>query len=268
MKQNSLELSDQEFELFQKFVFKEIGIHLGNSKKFLVKNRLLKRVLEYNLESYKDYYRFIQINKAEKTQMLNLLTTNETYFFREKSHFEFLSKEIVPHYSSQKIRLWSAASSVGAEAYSIAMLFDEAGVTYDIVGSDINTEVVKKATVGLYPLKWMDKIEDKYKKLYCLKGKGKHEGWFLVDRKLIENMKFIEKNLIYPQDDLGKFDIIFLRNVLIYFDNETKKKIIKNVLKNLKVGGYLIISLTEHIHELDQYGIKKVHSSIFQKEKE
>lgn len=268
MKIQEIELSDHEFELFQKIVFNEIGINLGNSKKFLVKNRLIKRLIENNIESFRDYYRFIQINKNEKTQMLNLLTTNETYFFRETSHFEFLEKEIVPQFKNKKIRTWSAASSVGAEAYSIAMLFDYAGLDYEIIGSDINTEVVKKATIGLYPLKWMDKIDIKYKKLYCLKGKGSHEGWFLVDRKLITQMRFLENNLLNPQNNLGMFDIVFLRNVLIYFDKETKKKIVHNVLKNLKVGGYLIISLTEHIHELEQYGIKKIHSSIFQKEKE
>ncbi len=265
MIKNEIELSDKEFELFQKLVFKEIGISLGNSKKFLVKNRLYKQLVAFNLSSYSDYFRLVQINKIEKVNMFNLITTNETYFFREPSHFKFLEETILPQ--NKDLKVWSAACSVGAEAYSVAMILENSGIPYRIVGSDINTEVVQKANIGLYPLKWMDKISDNYTQKYCLRGKGKHEGWFLVDRILLDNMKFETRNLIVPQKDLGLFDVIFLRNVLIYFNDETKEIIIKNILSNLKVGGYLIISLTEHIHNLEKYNIKKVDNSIFQKEK-
>mgnify|MGYP005988345637 CR=1 FL=1 len=264
MKKIEIELTDKEFELFQKFVFKEIGISLGNSKKFLVKNRLYKQLVSFKLNSYSDYFRLIQINKAEKINMLNLITTNETYFFRETSHFQFLQGLLS---AKKDMRVWSAACSVGAEAYTIAMILDHFGISYDIHGSDINTEVVQKANVGLYPLKWMDKIPEEFKQKYCLRGKGKHEGWFLVDRVLISNMKFDTRNLIVPQSDLGLFDIVFLRNVLIYFNDETKEIIIRNILQNLKVGGYLFISLTEHINNLEKYNLIKVDNSIFQKEK-
>jgi len=265
MKKIEIELSDKEFDLFQKLVFKEIGISLGNSKKFLVKNRLYKQLVTFNLTSYSDYFRLVQVNKIEKVNMLNLITTNETYFFREPSHFKFLEEEILS--KSNEIRVWSAACSVGAEAYSVAMILENSGIQYEIIGSDINTEVVQKANIGLYPLKWMDKIPDTYTQKYCLRGKSKHEGWFLVDRILLENMKFETRNLLVSQKDLGLFDVIFLRNVLIYFNDETKDMILKNILCNLKVGGHLIISLTEHIRDLEKYNIKKVHNSIFQKEK-
>jgi len=264
MIENEIELTTKEFELFQKMIFKEIGISLGNSKKYLVKNRLFKQLILFNLTSYSDYFRLIQVNALEKINMLNLITTNETYFFRELVHFQFVKKIA----SLQKdMRVWSAACSVGAEAYSVSMILDSLNCKYEIIGSDINTEVVKKANIGLYPIKWMDKITDEFKKKYCLKGKGKHEGWFLVDRGLLDNMRFDQRNLILPQNDLDLFDIIFLRNVLIYFNDETKDIIIRNILKNLKVGGHLIISLTEHIHNLEQYNLKKIDNSIFQKEK-
>jgi chemotaxis protein methyltransferase CheR len=259
------ELNDKEFELFQKFIFKQIGISLPNSKKFLVKNRLFKRLLEYNLNSYSDYYRLIQINEKEQTVMLNLITTNETYFFREAKHFEFLQNEIIPKYKNKKLRIWSAASSVGAEAYTIAMILNESLKSFEILGSDINSEVIKKANVGLYPLKWMDKIPSKLRQKYCLKGKGKHEGWFLIDRVLLQNMQFNIRNLMHPQNDIGQFDVIFLRNVLIYFDKETKIKIINNILNNLKPGGYFFISFTEHIHDLNIKNLEQVESSIFKK---
>ncbi|WP_455755963.1 CheR family methyltransferase [Sulfurimonas sp.] len=262
-----VELTDNEFKLFQKFIFKEIGVSLGNSKKFLVKNRLSKQLALYKLDSFSDYYRLVQINSDEKINMLNLITTNETYFFRETSHFDFLRDNIIKNATKDILRVWSAASSVGAEAYSIAMLLDSANLNYEIIGSDINTEVVKKANIGLYPLKWMDKIPSELKLKYCLNGKGKHEGWFLVDKRSLQNISFVTKNLIEPQPDMDMFNIIFLRNVLIYFSEETRELIIKNILKNLKIGGYLIISLTEYIHDLDNYGLEKVQTSIFKKVK-
>lgn len=262
-----IELTNKEFEIFQKYIFKEIGIYLENSKKFLVKNRLLKQLLKYELNSYSDYFRLIQINKNEKTTMLNLITTNETYFFREMKHFDFINNEIKSLNKNNKIRIWSAASSTGAEAYSVAMLFHDAKLNYEILGTDINTDVIKKANIGLYPEVMMNKIPDDLKSKYCLKGKGSHKGWFLVDRILINNMKFDTKNLIVEHKNIGSFDIIFLRNVLIYFNQEMKEKILKNVLKNLNIGGYIIISLTEYIHDLENYNLEKVYSSIFKKVK-
>jgi chemotaxis protein methyltransferase CheR len=200
--------------------------------------------------------------------MVNLITTNETYFYREIDHFEYLQKVIIPaHPFKTKFRFWSAAASVGAEAYSIAMLLDKtmAKSDWEIVGSDINTEVIKKARIGLYPAKWADKIPIDLKKQYCLKGKGKHEGQFLMDRSLVENMEFQVGNLMQFNSEVGKFDVIFLRNVLIYFDNETKQLVIDNVLRNLKVGGYFFISLTENLNMLNTSILESVETSVYRK---
>jgi len=260
-----IELSDKEFELFQKLIYKTVGISLANSKKLLIQNRLQKQIVKYDLQSYGDYYRLIQINEQEKTNMINLITTNETHFFREKKHFDFVLNNIAPYFKDNHLRIWSAASSVGAEAYSLAMILHKNVSSYEIIGSDINSEVIKKANIGLYPLKWMDKIPLKFQKLYCLKGKGRHEGWFLTDRILAENINFSVKNLLYKHNDIGKFDIIFLRNVLIYFNQETRITILNNVLSNLKIGGYLMIYHTEHIHDLKIQTLQHIQSSIFQK---
>jgi len=260
---NNIELTNKEFNLFQKIIFKELGIRFENSKRFLLESRLLKQLLHYNLNSYSDYFRLIQINNNEKIKMMNLITTNETYFFREKKHFDFLETSIVPFVS--EIRVWSAACSIGAEAYSLAMLFEDANINYEIIASDVNTEVIKKANIGLYPSRMMDKIPENLKVKYCLNGKRNYEGLFLIDRSLITKTRFENRNLLEPQMDLEFFDIIFLRNVLIYFSDDMKEKIIKNVLKNLKVGGYIIVSLTEHIHQLEKYNLEKVNSSIFKK---
>ena len=261
-------LHDNEFITVQKLIFQEVGIDLQPSKKLLVQSRLLKRLLFYKLDNYLEYIRLVQINSAERIEMINLITTNETYFFREIDHFEFLQKEIIPkHPFKKKFRFWSAAASVGAEAYSVAMLLDKtmARSDWEIVGTDINTDVIKKSRIGLYPEKWADKIPIELKKEYCLKGRGRHEGQFLIDRGLVENMDFRVGNLMKYNGEVGKFDVIFLRNVLIYFDDETKQLVVDNVLKNLHVGGYFVISLTENLNMLHLPQLKTVATSIYKK---
>jgi len=261
-------LAENEFATVQKLIFKEVGIDLPSSKKLLVQSRLLKRVLYYKLNNYVDYIRLVQINTQERIEMINLITTNETYFFRELDHFEYLQKKIIPnHPFKTKFRFWSAAASVGAEAYSTAMLLDKtmARSDWEIIGTDINTDVIKKARIGLYPEKWADKIPTNLKKDYCLRGKGRHQGQFLIDRSLVENIDFQIGNLMKYNSEVGKFDVIFLRNVLIYFDNETKQLVVDNALQNLKVGGYFFISLTENLNMLNIPTLKSVATSIYKK---
>ncbi len=261
-------LNDNEFKIIQKLIFKEVGIDLQESKKLLVQSRLLKRLLFYKFSSFVEYIRLIQINKQERIKMINLITTNETYFFRELEHFKYLQNVMIPeHPYKEKFRFWSAAASVGAEAYSAAMLLDQSLLksNFEIIGTDINTEVIKKARIGLYPEKWADKIPAELKTKYCLKGKGKHAGQFLIDRKLIENIDFQVSNLLKHNADIGMFDVIFLRNVLIYFDAATKHLVVDNVLKNLKIGGYFVISLSENLNMIETPSLKNVSTSIYKK---
>ena len=261
-------LAENEFITVQKLIFREVGIDLQSSKKLLVQSRLLKRLLHYKFDNYLEYIRLVQINAKERIEMINLITTNETYFFREIDHYEYLQKEILPqHPFKTKFSFWSAAASVGAEAYSIAMLLDKrmARGDWKIVGTDINTDVIKKARIGLYPEKWADKIPLELKKEYCLRGRGRHEGQFLMDRGLVENMNFSVGNLMKYNGEVGKFDVIWLRNVLIYFDDETKQMVVDNVLKNLKVGGYFFISLTENLNMINTPSLESVATSVYRK---
>jgi len=261
-------LQENEFITVQKLIFQEVGIDLQSSKRLLVQSRLLKRLLFYKFDSYLEYIRLVQINAQERIEMINLITTNETYFFRELDHFEFLQKVIIPnHPFKQKFRFWSAAASVGAEAYSTAMLLDKtmAKSDWEVVGTDINTEVIKKARIGLYPEKWADKIPLELKKQYCLRGRGKHEGQFLMDRGLVENMDFRVGNLMKFNAEVGKFDVIFLRNVLIYFDDETKQMVVDYVLKNLHIGGYFVISQTENLNMIKVPSLEAVETSVYKK---
>ena len=261
-------LGDAEFHTIQKLIFQEVGIDLNTSKKLLVQSRLLKRILYYKFNSYLEYVRLVGINPQERIEMINLITTNETYFFREMDHFDYLKKEVIPnHPFKKKFRAWSAAASVGAEAYSIGMILDSSVVRHDweVVGTDINTDVIKKARMGLYPLIWADKIPLLLKQAYCLKGKGRHEGQFLVQRALSKNMKFTLGNLLEHNKEVGMFDVIFLRNVLIYFDDKTKENVVKNVLRNLHVGGYFIISQTENLNMIQCDSIQTVATSVYKK---
>jgi len=261
-------LSDNEFITVQKLIFNEIGIDLPISKKLLIQSRLIKRLLYYKFDNYLDYIRLVQIDAQERVEMINLITTNETYFFREMDHFEFLQKVIIPsHPFKKKFRFWSAAASVGAEAYSAAMVLSKtmARDDWEIVATDINTAVIKKARIGLFPERWADKIPMGLRQEFCLRGRGRHEGQFLIDRGLVENINFRTGNLMKYNFEVGKFDVIFLRNVLIYFNDDTKQMVVDNVLKNLNVGGYFFISLTENLNMLKLPNLESVSTSIYKK---
>ncbi|MEA3314232.1 MAG: protein-glutamate O-methyltransferase CheR [Campylobacterota bacterium] len=262
-----MNLNKIEYKLFQKLIFEKIGINLSDTKLSLVQSRLYSRLIYHKIKSFSEYFTILKKDHKEIIHMINLITTNETYFFREQQHFDFLTSVVKNIKINQSLRLWSAASSVGAEAYSCAMILDNflSLNQWEIVGTDINTEVIKKAKKGLYCESWIDKIPQHYKEKYCLKGKGRFEGQFIIDRKILHNINFEINNLTVLNSSFGTFDIIFLRNVFIYFDTETKQKVLNNVLVNLKVGGYLIISLTENLDGLDIKDLKKYQTSIYQK---
>ncbi len=264
---NEIILTDAEFILIQKLVFKLVGITLDETKKSLVINRLNKRLAFYGLSKFSDYIRIVQFNRDEAAEMVNQITTNETYFFREQLHFDFLQRHLEQMSQDRFVRVWSAAASLGAEAYSIAMIMESVlgRSRYEVVGTDVNSEVLKIAQAGCYPLPWVEKIPASYKQRYCLKGKNQHDKQFLIDPTLQQNVSFAQANLLDKQTRFGMFDIIFLRNVLIYFNDEVKSLVVANVVANLKEGGYLIISLTENLRNIANPMLKQVDSSIYQK---
>ena len=259
-----IQISDMEFQIVQKLLFKEVGISLSDTKKKMVQSRLEKRLRFHNISNYSDYLKIVQISTAEKTEFLNELSTNETYFFREEKHFEFLEGLAQ---KSTNMRVWSAAASMGAEAYSIAMVLDSniPNKKWEVVGTDINTATLNICKKGLYQFSWSSKIAIKYQKRYCLRGTKAHKDKMLIDMGQGASMIFEENNLLEVNLTLGQFDVIFLRNVLLYFTDETKIQVINNVLKNLKTGGFLIISLTEHFDDKEIRNIKYLHNAIYQK---
>lgn len=245
------ELSDAEFVLFQKMIYEIAGINLSIAKKSLVISRLGKRVNHYNLKSFADYFRVIKSNTHGELQTaVDLLTTNETFFFREPKHFDFLRDRILPEWRVGPRRVWSAASSTGEEAHTLAMVLADACPTesWEIVGTDISTRVLEKARTGHYSLERADNIPRPYLQKYCLKGMGDQDGTFLVSQALRAKIRFVHANLQQDLQKLGSFDVIFLRNVLIYFDMETKQHVVTSLLRQLKPGGYIMVGHSESLN--------------------
>ncbi|HEU0188927.1 MAG TPA: protein-glutamate O-methyltransferase CheR [Gallionella sp.] len=246
-------INDKEFSQFQKLLHQIAGISLSETKKPLVHGRLAKRLKQHQLNSYGEYFRLLTSGRqpGELQIAVDLLTTNETYFFREPRHFDFLREKILPNRKpGRQFRVWSAACSSGEEPYSIAMhLADHLGDTpWEVIGSDISTRVLEKARVGHYPMERIEGIPPHFLAEHCLKGVGSQEGTFLIDSKLRSRVNFMQVNLNEPLPKLGEFDVVFLRNVMIYFDLEMKRRVVSRVTSLLRPGGYLLIGHSESLN--------------------
>lgn len=245
-------LTDAEFAQFQTLLRGITGIHLSEFKKTLLVARLSGRLRARKVRTFTEYYKIIrQPAETEELQLcINYLTTNETFFFREPDHFQILKQFIaslrpVP----SPFRVWSAASSSGEEGYSLAMvLADVLGAArWEVFGSDISTRVLDRARAGLYPLERNGGIPTDYLHRFCLKGVGEHEGMLLIGKQLRERVQFAQINLNDPLPDVGQFDVVFLRNILIYFQNDQKRKVVEAVAQRLRPHGLLIVGHSENL---------------------
>ncbi|MBP9887739.1 MAG: protein-glutamate O-methyltransferase CheR [Leptospiraceae bacterium] len=248
-------LKDNEFHLFQKLIFEIAGLSMNVTKKPLIGNRLAKRLRYYSLNTYLEYYEILidKSNEEERQVFIDLLTTNETSFFREPIHFDFMKTNILNQTDvDNPFRVWSAACSSGEEPYSIGMLLSDKlkSGKWEIVASDISSRVLDKSKEGLYPIDKSSKIPDEYLKKYCLKGVKSKEGYFKISDSIRDNIQFKYINLNEPFPNLGKFSLVFLRNVMIYFDRETRIKLIDQIASILNSGGYLFIGHSETLLEI------------------
>ena len=249
---HSTGLTDQEFKLFQTLIYSLAGISMADSKKHLLAGRLSRRLRHYGLDTFDAYYRLVTRpdQAVERQLMVDLLTTNETYFFREAAHFGVLA-ELAASRRGRSFRVWSGASSTGEEPYTIAMVLADtlASKAWEIVGSDISTQVLDKARQGHYPMTRIDGIPRPFLSKFCRKGVRSQEGTFLINAELRARVNFLQVNLTQPVTaDVGLFDVIFLRNVMIYFDLPTKAQVVRNLLPRLKSGGHLIIGHSETLN--------------------
>ncbi len=265
------DISDFIFRKFVKLVYTKAGIHLTDSKKALLKSRTSKILRERNIQNYKAYLSIIENDTSGKElrDFINLISTNTTHFFREKKHFDFM-KELAHGglwRNARDIRIWCAASSTGEEPYSIAMtmaeLFDLNQTKVEIIATDIDTNVLEKARRGVFSLDNIN-ISDTLLRKYFKKGKGKAAGFVKVRQELAQILNFKYLNLIEDYKLKGEFDIIFCRNVFIYFDNRTKENIVRRMLKFVKKGGYLFIGHSESLNSLN-HDYKYVMPATYQK---
>ena len=251
----TVQLTPREFAWVTDFLYRQTGIVLKPGKEAMVTGRLARRLKHHDLTSYTEYFQRLGDPAAPETQVaVDLLTTNETYFFREPDHFTFLREAMLKRApSSQPVRVWSAASSSGEEAYTTAMVLDDClnGSRWEVLGTDISTRVVERAQRGLYPLDAAAKIPPPLLRKYCLKGRGEFEGYLAIAPLLLSTVKFQTANLITELPNIGTFDVVFLRNVMIYFDLDTKRELIARVEQLIRPGGYLFISHSETLNAID-----------------
>ena len=263
------ELSDRDFARVRALLSAQAGISLGPEKKALVVSRLDKRLRALGGCRFAAYLDLIEKpeHAAERQVAVDLLTTNETYFFREPDHFVRLRQWIdAGDMPARRWRAWSAAASTGQEAYSLAMVFADAvgAERFEVLGTDVSTRVLARAASGHYPAERTEHIPPAYMKRYLLKGIGRQAGTLLVERALRERTSFYHANVLQPQADLGAFDVIFLRNVLIYFDADTKRQAIARVSAQLRRNGLFVVSHAESIYGLAD-GFEPVAPAMYRK---
>jgi chemotaxis protein methyltransferase CheR len=253
-------ISDREFHLFRNLIYEQTGISLRETKTTMLSARLNKRLRELRLTSFDAYYKLLQQQGPESDEyreLINSVTTNKTSFFRENHHFEFLSAFLKERKTSAPLRIWSSACSTGQEPYSIAMILAESfgsllGKDVRILASDIDTQVLKEASEGLYREDALADVPVAFRKKYFQPEQAQHGTKYRVDKSLRDIITFRHKNLIAAGWAINtKFDVIFCRNVLIYFDHETQDQLLRRFISYLKPHGYLVVGHSEHLHWLN-----------------
>ena len=260
-------ITDAEFGRIRDLVKKLTGINRSDQKKALVVGRLGSRLRIRKTPTYADYYRLLQDpGEGDELQVaIDLITTNETSFFREAEHFRILEAHLralrpVPF----PFRVWSAASSSGEEAYTIAMVLSEVLGTaeWSVHGTDLSTRVLERARKGVYPLERSAGIPQQLLHAHCLKGQGAQEGMFAISKHLKQRVAFTQANLVQPLPRLGPFDVAFLRNVLIYFEPPQKKVVVAAVAAQIKPGGLLIVGHSESLTGLS-HGLTPLRPTVY-----
>lgn len=270
--------SDNAFHNFKDYIYKLSGIHISYAKKDFLQSRLTNRLKELNLYSFEDYYKYLikegsKDNNLEITKFLDDVSTNLTYFYREASHFDYLYSDILPKFKKKpSIVIWSAGCAAGAEAYTIAICIKEYfrlnkikpkdQPRIQIYGSDISMNSLKEAKKGIYIKNMLHDMPDHIKKRYFMEGIRSMKGYFKINPEVKKIVQFSSFNLLDPFSFNLKFDIIFCRNVMIYFNSEIRIKVTTKLFDKLLNDGYLFVSHSEYVSSLKN---KCVASSIYQK---
>ncbi|MCL1995184.1 MAG: protein-glutamate O-methyltransferase CheR [Defluviitaleaceae bacterium] len=268
-------LSDSEFELFRKHIKQRYGINLTDQKKSLVYSRLRSIIEVRGLKSFKEYYDLLLSDKdGELTkEFVGKITTNHTFFMREKEHFDYLLDKILPivekkHNSTKDIRLWCAACSSGEEAYMLQMVLREyfenkSGWNTEILATDISNTVLNKAYRGIYPTDALEVLPETWRRKYF----KQHDAHHMEAEKILkENITFAKFNLIEDKFNFKKqFQVIFCRNVMIYFDAETRNNLVNKFYDVSESGAHLFIGQSENLSYTDtkyKYAMPAVYKKL------
>ncbi|WP_170915111.1 CheR family methyltransferase [Enterovibrio nigricans] len=256
--EREFEFTHEDFKQIQAFMLRETGISLSERKTSMVYGRLARRLRRSGINNFKDYFERVSSDLDERVAFINALTTNKTQFFREKHHFDFLSDVLVPEWKQNKqkrIRLWSAGCSTGEEPYTIASILAAGGMlgpNYDckILATDLDTQVLDVARNGTYGIDVTKVIPEKMLRHGFIRGRGKkHE--LLKAKPLLQNaISFKQLNLTMPWPHKGPLDVIFCRNVMIYFEKDMQQQLIFRFWEMLRSGGVLFIGHSESIGEM------------------
>ena len=250
-------LNDKEFNRLSEFIQKNYGIKLPEGKRIVLQGRLHKRLKVLSMNDFKTYvdYVFSAEGQGEIVNMIDVVSTNKTDFFREPWHFEYMAKTILPeimHNNRYKtIRVWSAGCSSGEEPYTIAMVISDykennPGMEYNILATDISTQVLQKGVDAVYRLDGTIDIPLNFKKKYLLRSKDPSLGQVRIIKDLRDRVKFRRLNFMDASYDVeNEFDIIFCRNALIYFERPVQEAIINKLCQHLVPGGYFVLGHSE-----------------------
>jgi chemotaxis protein methyltransferase CheR len=273
-----LPISSDDFDFLRRLIYTESGIHLSDAKRELVSARLSKRLKALNLPDFGEYCRRLSKHRdpREIVLLIDCISTNETHFFRENKHFDFLTEKVFPEWKekyhrgerAREIRVWSAACSTGEEPYSLAMLLlehfpIEDGWLIDILGTDISTRVLKRAEEGLWPIDRALEIPLPLLQRFMRQGVGASSGWMRAGPEIRSIVHFMRLNLTKSEYMVAKnFDVIFCRNVLIYFDPQTQAAVVNRLAQHLSPGGYFFSGHAESLHPLNT-PLRCVHPSVY-----
>ncbi|MCY1082442.1 CheR family methyltransferase [Archangium lansingense] len=269
-------LTDREFTGYQKLVYREAGIWLSPAKKALLVGRVSRRLRELGGLSFGAYLQQAEEDAVERVRLLDALCTHETHFFREPRHFEFLEREVLPRWrergdtgtgEGRRVRVWSAGCSSGEEPFTLAMVLRhhlpaEEDWDIQVLATDLSTRVLERARQALWPLEKAEGIPRNYLRAYMLRGVGSQEGNMKAGPELRSLVRFQRVNLNDGQGLVGRFDLIFCRNVLIYFDAASKARAVERLLNHLSPHGLLFLGHSESLTG-PGWGVRTVMPTVY-----
>ena len=272
------QLSKEDFNKLSTFIYKESGIKMPPVKKIMLQSRLQKRLKELHMTSFKEYCDYVFSKEGlnnEIIHMLDVVSTNKTDFFREPVHFDFLTSTVLPDFISKKgsnklLKVWSAGCSSGEEPYTIAIVLYDffenyPGFDFTILGTDISTKILHNAVNAVYKEDKVEGIPLSLKRKHLLKSKDRNNPTVKIGSHLRSKVRFGRLNFMDDYYDISEyFDIVFCRNVLIYFDRETQEKVINKLCTKLNSGGYFFLGHSESIMNMN-VPLRQIKPTIFQK---